>query len=229
MVLSPDESTLYVANIGCPFKDECDSLVGGSLSVVDLRTRAVTRTIRLNAPAWDIALSPNGKRLYWTSGSELTVLSTKGFKRIAAIKHPSLRLLAVSRDFKRLYAINPGSSDLAVIDPSPLRIVSTIAVGTVPQGIDVDRAGRRVYVTASEARVVATDPWRGTVLAAFDGGWAPTGIAVHPDGSLVAVTNLYSGDLLILRADTGDLVHRIPAIPFGQGATTVTFVRRRHE
>ncbi|HXY19845.1 MAG TPA: YncE family protein [Gemmatimonadales bacterium] len=53
MVLSPDRQTLYVAN------DAATSLVG-----VSLATGAVTQTIPLASPAFGLAISPDGTRLY---------------------------------------------------------------------------------------------------------------------------------------------------------------------
>ncbi len=222
LALAPDETTLYVGNLGCPFTD-CDPSVKGSLSVVDLRTKSVTRTIPLDGHPRDVALNRNGTRLYWTSGSELTALDTATFEPVASLAHPSLGRLAYGPRNGRLYAISPQSNDLAIIDPRALRVTATIPVGTGPQSMAIDNAGR-AYVAAQESLVFAVSPRRG-VLRTFDGGWAAMGVALDPKGRLLVVTNFYSGDILILRARTGEFVHRLPGP--GDGATAVTFVRRR--
>jgi len=70
--------------------------------------------------------------------------------------------------------------------------------------------------------VTVIDTRTNTVATTFDGGWAPTGMAPTPRNRLLLVTNFYAGELLVMRARSGQLLRTIPT---GLGAAAVAVVR----
>ncbi len=110
MLLSPDQSLLYVANGN-----------GDSVSVIDTNTNKVVQTISLSRPGDkykganpnSLALSPSGETLYVTLGGENAVALVdlkKGqvIGRIPTGWYPNS--VSVSQDGQRLYVVNAKSN-----------------------------------------------------------------------------------------------------------------------
>src|SRR5215470_10104521 len=86
------------------------------------------------------------------------------------------------------YIADDGASNVAVIDTQTNTIIATITgVGTVPEGVAVNVAGTRVYVTDSvtSGTVAVIDTANNTVLATIPVGAEPFGVAVNPAGTRV--------------------------------------------
>ena len=125
ILLSPDQSLLYVANGN-----------SDSVSVIDTNTNKVVRTIPLSRPgdkykganANSLALSPDGQTLYVTLGGEnaLAVVDLKNSRvagRIPTGWYPNS--VSVSQDGKKLYVVNAKSN----VGPNPSN-GRTTAAGT---------------------------------------------------------------------------------------------------
>src|SRR5262245_20576100 len=94
------------------------------------------------------------------------------------------------------YIADDGASNVSVIDTATNSIVATITgVGTVPEGVAVNAAGTRVYITDSvtEGTVAVIDTATNTVIATIPVGEEPFGVAVNPDGTRVYVGNFGDG------------------------------------
>jgi YVTN family beta-propeller protein len=93
------------------------------------------------------------------------------------------------------YIADDGASRVTVIDTATNLIVTNITgVGSVPEGVAVNAAGTRVYVTNSVASgtVAVIDAATNTVVATIPVGNAPFGIAVNAVGTRVYVANFGS-------------------------------------
>jgi len=125
MLLSPDQSLLYVANGN-----------SDSISVIDTKTNRVVQTISLSRPGVkykganpnSLSLSPNGRTLYVTLGGENAVAvvnlrSGRVTGRIPTGWYPNS--VSVSQDGQKLYVVNAKSN--AGPNPSNSR---TTAAGT---------------------------------------------------------------------------------------------------
>src|SRR4029450_13710608 len=90
------------------------------------------------------------------------------------------------------YIADDGASNVSVIDTETNTIVATITgVGTVPEGVAVNAAGTRVYVTNSvtSGTVGVIDTATNAVIATIPVGAEPFGVAVNPAGTRVYVGN----------------------------------------
>lgn len=144
VVVSPDETTVFVSNFGGPVpgkNDKTEKSAGsdvavdqrsvalrGSVSVIDVATKKVVSEIPVRIHAESMALSPDGKLLYVTdaSGDGISVIDvvrrkvvdTIDTKPAPGLPYGSLTTaLAFSPDGKTLFAANAGNNSIALIDP----------------------------------------------------------------------------------------------------------------
>lgn len=104
VVLSPDGSRAYVAN-----------LTGPSISFVDLASRTVTNTVRVPTQPTGLAIAPDGATLYvasQTSGA-LTMIDVAGATVRGELSVPQARDVAVTPDGRHVY-VSSGNQVLAI-------------------------------------------------------------------------------------------------------------------
>jgi len=104
IVLSPDGSIAYVAN-----------LTGPSISVVDLAARRVTQTFRVPVQPTGLAIAPDGNTLYVASQTQglLTALDAASGATRGQLAARLARDVAVSPDGRRVY-VSTASAVIAV-------------------------------------------------------------------------------------------------------------------
>ncbi|HUM95692.1 MAG TPA: PASTA domain-containing protein [Candidatus Competibacter sp.] len=173
----------------------------GSVSVINLIDRRVMATIPVGAAPLGVAVNPTGERVFVTNeGSfSLSVIDTATNQPHIDLNVPNL-------------AVNSFPRGVAV-HPNPLRPLVYVVNRTVNSFSD---DGTNPYVDQCDSLVarppvnVNPDQCVGS-LSIFDidlkrqvgsvaVGWAPEGVAVHPDGNLVYVAN--SGDRTISIMET---------------------------
>jgi YVTN family beta-propeller protein len=122
--------------------------VGGTVSVIDAGTRAVTHTIEFAVPGVPaesiqpvgIALTPDRSLAFVALGpaNRVAVVDPKTYEvRKYLLVGQRVWNLAFSGDGKRLYATNGVSNDLSVIDVDALRVLKSVPVGRLPWGVVV--------------------------------------------------------------------------------------------
>jgi YVTN family beta-propeller protein len=130
IVFSRDGSRAYVSN-------EADA----SISVIDARNRRVLETIHIpgeNIRPMGLALAPDGKRLFVTTGRGGTVVAVDTATNAlvgSAVVGARPWGIAVRPDGKFLYTANGPSDDVTVVEAETLRVVSKIKAGSRPWGI----------------------------------------------------------------------------------------------
>ena len=91
------------------------------------------------------------------------------------------------------YISNTCSYNVSVIDTSNNTVVATVPmIGLSPEGVAVNPAGTRVYVTnpaGNNPNINVIDTSSNTVVAVISLMGFPHGLAVKPDGSRVYVTS----------------------------------------
>lgn len=108
--------------------------------------------------------------------------------------------IALTRDDRALWVVNPDADSVTVIDPATRAVVAEVALGPPPK---IDATGRfepaikpralailpdgsKVYVAAQSAnQVCIIDARKHTVITSITVGASPTGIVAAPDGSAV--------------------------------------------
>jgi YVTN family beta-propeller protein len=107
-----------------------------------------------------------------------------------------------------------------VLDANSYEVIGRVAVGRVPRGMALTRAGDRLLVTNSwDDTVSVIDTRTLTVAATWSVGAEPSGVVEDPAGKYVYVANRISSDIAVLDAQTGAEEKRLLA---GRGASYLT-------
>jgi YVTN family beta-propeller protein len=212
MALGPDGRSLYIA-------DPSSTLIWPA----NAQKRSVGEAIELDEPPLDIAISPDGKRLYVAvdsrgSGEIVTIDTHSGAVRNGfTVVGVDPRAIAISRDGARLYVANHGSDTVSAIDTGTGRVVRQFrpGCGTKPAAVAVGRDANRVYVTCESTSVVAAmDGATGSTVGTpvHVGAW-PSSMAVSPDGSRLYVTTVGATTIDVAAIDTATNTLAVPAFP----------------
>jgi YVTN family beta-propeller protein len=167
---------------------------------------AVVARIALGGPPNDIAVTPDGSRVYATAAGKVFVIDTPsnaGVDTIALPYHPAG--IAITADGSRAYVADFLSAAIWVIDTAANRVTATIEIGpakaaaTMPVVV-VTRDGSAAYVTnPGDDTLLVIDTAKSFVRARIGLHMHPSGAAVTPDGGFVYVSGcpgLCSGGMI---------------------------------
>lgn len=108
------------------------------------------------------------------------------------------------------YIPNSGDNNVSVIDASTNSVVTTVGVGSSPQGVAVNPTGTRVYVTNHNSNNVSViDTSTDIVVATIGVGTNPVGVAVNPTGTRAYVANFGSGNISVIDTSTNSVITTI--------------------
>jgi YVTN family beta-propeller protein len=118
------------------------------------RADTVINNISVGTTPVDVAVNPNGSRVYVSNNGNSTVsVINTSTNTVSTVSDPSgyltsggLQEIAVSPDNTRVYVVASNLNYVAVIDVSSLTVVDTITVGSVPFGVAFGSNGK-AYVT----------------------------------------------------------------------------------
>jgi YVTN family beta-propeller protein len=135
-------------------------------------------------------------------------------------KYPSPTELAVSADGKRLFVVEEGTNEVAIVDTASNQVIRRIPVGRLPRGIALSADGKRAWVANSwDDSITEIDTAAGRTLRKLPAGFEPMGIAVDPANDTLYAANRLSSDISIVNLKTGVEDYRLPA---GRGASFLT-------
>ncbi|MFZ1049872.1 MAG: alkaline phosphatase family protein, partial [Candidatus Sulfotelmatobacter sp.] len=215
LAISPDGSTLYVAN----YQND-------SLSIINTSTRTVSKEVVFFAPGqttaigempyWPVVLSDSKGapvKTYVSSqrdGQVLSVSPSGSFKVIKVGGEPNR--MALSADQLRLYVANGDLDEIEVIDTTTDALKSRISVarpgypykGSSPNSVALSPDGRSLYATlGGENAMAVIDVASQQLLGRIPTGWYPSSVTVSADGKKLFVVNMKSnaGPNLEYRSD----------------------------
>jgi len=186
VVLSPDEKTAYVSNIG-----------SGSVSVIDLQGEELVKTLKLGNGSEGLDVTPDGREL-WVANREqdtVAIIDTDALKVVATFECGSFPIrLKFTPDGQHALISNARSGDVAVFSRSdrteiariPMELTATEVEGRllqfelspVPIGIVIDPVSNRAFVANSNADIVTIidlNTWQ--VAGRLEAGEEPDGMA----------------------------------------------------
>lgn len=140
IAVSPITNRIYVANS-----------TGASISVIDGASYAVT-SVALGSNPRDVALNVLTDRIYTCNDNgTLSVINGANNSVITTVtagpSYASPWGLAVDVVTNRIYVVNNGSSNVAVIDGASNTLTSTVTVGNQPYAVALNPVTNRLYVT----------------------------------------------------------------------------------
>jgi YVTN family beta-propeller protein len=143
----------------------------------------------------DLAMSPDGKRLYVVcSGSdEVLVVDTAARAvagRVAVGKVP--RGIALAPDGKRFYVTNSWSDTVSEVDALSLQVLRTLPAGFEPTGVAVDAARNVLYVANRLSDDISlVDLEAGADVRRLAAARGASYLAASSDGAHIYVSHIY--------------------------------------
>jgi len=190
--------TVYVVNTG-----------GGTVSVINAATRAVTATIPVGSYPWGVAVDPTARTVYVANagGGTVSVISTATRAVTATIPVGSGPTgVAVNPARGTVYVTNTDDGTVSVINAATRAVTATIPVGSHPYGVAVNPARGTVYVTNNGAATVSViNAATRAVTATIPVGSQPDEVAVDPATRTAYVADYVAGTVSVIAHDVPGL------------------------
>jgi PQQ-dependent catabolism-associated beta-propeller protein len=173
-----------------------------NLTLLDLKTMAVTGTVPTCKRPRHMRTTPDGKQLIVACGDSgladvIDLATRQSVQKIKLDEGPEI--FDLSPDGKTLYVSNEDDAVLGVIDLASGKRTRSIKVGEEPEGVKVSPDGKTVYVTSEVASVVhVIDAASGKVTHNIKVGKRPRRFALTPDGSELWVTNELAAQVTVI-------------------------------
>ena len=173
-----------------------------AITLVDLKTQAVTGTVATCQRPRHMQTTPDGKTLVVACGDagQADVIDLANRKSLRRIKlGEGAELFDLSPDGKTLYLTNEEDAELVVFDLASGQRKAAIKVGEEPEGVKVSADGRTLYVTSEVASLVhVIDLASGKVTKNIPVGKRPRRFALTPDGAQLWVTNELDASVTVI-------------------------------
>ena len=137
----------------------------GYVSVVDLNTNQVARTISTGpAPNYTV-VTKDGEKAYVSNSGNGTIseidLATWAVTR-SLEGGPGPEHLALSKDQETIYAVNPRAGTVSAVSLADGKVKQTFEIGPVLHGLDVSDDGETLFVSSNkDEKLVALNPETG--------------------------------------------------------------------
>ncbi|MCC7229910.1 MAG: beta-propeller fold lactonase family protein, partial [Fimbriimonadaceae bacterium] len=176
-----------------------DSEMAGSLSVIDLESGTLEKTIRLPGFPYGIAIAAG--KAFVTSERDgcVTAIDVASGQTKDIRTGDNATAIVANKDQTKLYVSNSNSDTISVIDTKSERVVKTLLVhpaelrgfpGCTPQGLALSPDEKTLFVALSDLNAVGViDLGKGQTAGYLPVGWYPTGVVVTPDGKNLLVSN----------------------------------------
>ena len=209
VAVSPDGRWAMAANYG-------GTTPGHSLTLLDLRTRTVVRTIELGEfqRPHGMAWLPDGKRVVVTSELAQAVIvvaaETGKIEKTIRTNVGGTHLLVLAKDGSRVWTSNINSGTNSLIDLERGVVVKTAANGKGPEAIDLSPDGKELWTADRPLnRLTVLDANTLDSLAAWPTGLFPNRLHFTPDGKWVLQSNAQSGTVSVYDAKARTLAGTI--------------------
>jgi len=132
LALSPDGKVLYVTSLGTGF-----------LTVIDVASNRITRSIRLPVSGtFAVAPGPDGRKVYLTAhddGALIVVDAQRGTVLQQLVIGANPRGISFSPDGEQAFVTSSFANEITIVDVETDAVVGTYATGQNPRGIALNR------------------------------------------------------------------------------------------
>jgi YVTN family beta-propeller protein len=223
VVASEDGKFAYISNYGA------FSTPGQTLTVVDLAAMRTLPALSLGALRAPHGIALAGGQVYFTAEGSKAIArydpSTRQIDWVLGIGQNRTHMLVVGRDLDRIFTSNVNSDTITILDRAKGGDVSGwtmthIAVGKGPEGFDVSPDGKELWAANShDGTVSVVDVTTRTVVQTLTLNTKfANRLKFTPDGRRVLVSDLGTGDLVVLDAGSRRELKRIN---LGHGAAGI--------
>jgi YVTN family beta-propeller protein len=226
VVAAEDGQLAYVSNYGA------FSTPGHTLSVVDLAARRALPAVDLGALRAPHGLELAGGKVYFTAEGSKTIgrydPATRRIDWQLGLGQDRTHMLVVARDLDRIFTANVNSDTITILERAKGGDVSGwtmthVPVGKGPEGFDVSPDGRELWAANSQDGTVSVVDVaaRKVVQTVPVSTKRSNRLKFTPDGKRVLVSDLGTGDLVVLDAGARRELKRIN---LGRGAAGILVV-----
>ncbi|OXM13071.1 beta-propeller fold lactonase family protein [Paenibacillus herberti] len=186
---------------------------GASLSVIDLATNRIIKTIQVGQLPNAITISPDGTRVYVPNGGDnsISIVSTETNEVIHTITGVSVEPfgIALSASRNRLYVPSLFTGTILVLNALTYRLIKEIPIGNGVAGGAVTPDESKIYITSLEKGISIIDAATNKVIKviAEPDSWSLT---FSPSGGRYYVINEASNQLSVYGTRTNNRLARIP-------------------
>ncbi len=194
VLADPRRGLVWAANRGT-------SMAATDVVAFDAKTGAIRKRVRVGVSPYELALTPDGKRLFasnWgdKSVSVVDVASLKVIKTIPVGFNPNDMVLTADG---RLFVACSNENTVYVIDSRTLEVLETIStalypkapVGSTPNALAVDQKRHLLFVANADNNDVAVVDIHkretSTVLGFIPAGWYPSALALGEAGQTLYI------------------------------------------
>jgi YVTN family beta-propeller protein len=183
------------------------------VTVVEVSTARVLRTIPVGRRPRGIAGSPDGSRIY-IANSDANSITVVNAASLAILDTLPAGIdpegLAVGRDGSRLYVTNENDSALSIVDPVARRVARRVAVGTEPEMAVVSPDGRWVAVSNESSHDVYLIDAAGDVVTRIPVPENPRGMRFTRDSQRLYVASERAQSISLVDIARRAIVRRAP-------------------
>jgi len=131
----------------------------GTVSVVDLVSNKVIKTIKTGRVPNYVVITKNGKSAFVSNrgGNDVVEISIPGWKVVRKLESgPSPDHLALSGDNSKLFVGNPRAGTVSIVSIASGKLLKTFQVGQGVHGVDVGDNGKTLFVSSKKEGLVTS-------------------------------------------------------------------------
>jgi DNA-binding beta-propeller fold protein YncE len=212
VTVSADGRTAFVGNYGA-------QTPGGTISIIDLSAMKEVRRVDLGPLRRPHGMWFADGKVYFTAETNRLVArldpASGQVDWLMGTGQASTHMVWTNGDASRIYTANIGSDSMTIMErgASPQAwTMTTIPVGRGPEGFDVSPDGRELWAAHSrDGGVSIITLAEKKVTATFDAQTKRSNrLKFTPDGRLALISDLDSGELVIVDVATRKVAKRLP-------------------
>jgi DNA-binding beta-propeller fold protein YncE len=206
-----DGKLAYVSNYGA-------SSPGSTLSVIDLATQKEIHRVELGPLRRPHGLFAADGKCYFTA--EVNKLigrydpATNQVDMLLGTGQNATHMVMLNKDRSQIYTSNISSNSISIFDAAGVNNwnQTVVPVGRGPEGFDLTPDGKQLWAAGSQdGSVTIIDVARKNVVGNFSVQTKRSNrLKFTPDGRLVLISDLDTGDLVVLEHETRKTLKRIP-------------------
>ncbi len=197
----------------------------GLVVVFDLQTLKVLKTLKASPDADAIALDPRTGRLFVVAGDSqnLTVVDPVTDTVVQVIPTGEKMEFAVADGAGSLYVNGVDRRDILRVDTASGKVLARWPMPDCesPHGLAIDSAGRRLFSSCINAKMMVVDADSGRLVTALPIGLGSDAAAYDPSTRRAFSSNGRDGTVTVIQQDGPDNYHGLGTLPTARSGRTM--------
>jgi YVTN family beta-propeller protein len=175
----PDGATAYVTN-----------QFSGTVSIVNVASNMQTGIIAVTGDPFVVGVAPDGAELWVTLNTDKVLVASPATGQVldSVVVGAVPNGIAFHPSQPVVYVSSAGAGTVAEINTTTKTVVRTFTVGGVPQGLAVATDGSELYIANEASGLQVWDLGTGMSVTTVNLGGGAFGLALSPDGTVLAAT-----------------------------------------